>query len=161
MRFSLNPPGHPSVGGWFESLGILLAVAAPLPEPHERLPCPLFPIVFENGRDTLDDSGHRRVHEAYDWILDAARGDLRVVLRTHTRESGPIIRSGISRRRAEAVRAALVEQGVPARAIIVDHEYEGGPDIAGDGWVGGWVQPEFFVTPQVLRRLFPPGGAIC
>jgi outer membrane protein OmpA-like peptidoglycan-associated protein len=139
-----------------------MVAASPAPAPaRERVNCPIVPIFFENGQQDISAAGRAVLATNYDWVLDNNREDVWIVLRTATLEPEAVVLSGISHARAEAVRIALVADGVPADHIIVAHGYRDGPNFAPEGWIGGWVQPEFYLSTAALARLFPPGSPPC
>jgi hypothetical protein len=142
-------------------LAIAMTLAAPVESARVRINCPAHPIFFENGRRDIDAAGRDALATAYDWVLDQNRQDVRIVLRTATREPESIDPSGVSYARAEAVRDVLVADGIPADHILVAHDYSDGPDFAPEGWIGGWVELEFYVSPSEHARLFPPNSPPC
>lgn len=145
-------------------IGLIAAVMAavtPLPPPRSRVSCPFTPIFFENGRHDLDEAGRNVIANSYDWVLDRARDDVWIVLTTQTREPRSDADADIANARAVAVRAAFAAEGVPADHIMIAHDFREGPNFAPEGWVGGWVYPDFYVSPSVARVIMPSNGAIC
>ncbi|HEY5721858.1 MAG TPA: OmpA family protein [Allosphingosinicella sp.] len=119
------------------------------------------PIFFENGRRDIDATGLNVLATHYDWVLDRAREDVRIVLTANTREPYSAATVQVAFDRAEAVRAVLVADGVPADHIFVARDYGDGPNFAPEGWIGGWVYPDFYVSPAVLKEIIPDDGTVC
>jgi len=139
----------------------VMVAAAPLPPSRVRINCPFIPIFFENGRREIDEQGLYMLDKSYDWVLNRSRDDVRIVLRTSTRESDKIAFSDVSHSRAEAVRAVLIADGIPADHILVAHDFREGPNFAPEGWVGGWVYLDFYVSTSVMAEIMPRDGTVC
>jgi hypothetical protein len=138
----------------------LLVAVSPAPEAYVELQCPWRPIFFANGATELN--------EAARWALDAGgflwfrttegAGVTLIVLRTHTMGEPASEVGHLSEARADAVRAALIERHIPADHIMISHSYSSEPRVVEEGWVGGWIYPEYYVTRAFRDRLFPPGA---
>jgi hypothetical protein len=143
-----------------------MAFAAAIQNPAEgayvRLGCPWTPIFFERSETLVGPVAREHAIASLDWIIDGPEGgDARFLLRTYSREGRTEEIWRWSEARADAVRSELISKGVPADRIYIAHEMDDGPNLAPEGWVGGWVYPEIYVTRAAQRRLFPPGGPIC
>ena len=139
-------------------LAALAVFAAPqAPEAYVAVECPQMPIYFENGTTEPDVSARG--------ILNTYRqhdgGDFRVVLRTHTIGEPTSEVTRLSEARADIVRTALIENGIPPDHILISHTYSSEPRLVDEGWVGGWVYPEFFIRREVRDRVFRPGAVTC
>jgi hypothetical protein len=144
-----------------ELIAAVMVAAAPLPPSRVRIDCPFTPIFFDNGRREMDEQGLYMLATSYNWVLDRSRDDVRIVLRTSTREPDKIAFSDVSHARAEAVRAVLIADGIPADHIFVAHDFREGPNFAPEGWVGGWVYLDFYVSPSVMAQIMPRDGTVC
>ncbi|MEA3015537.1 MAG: hypothetical protein QOI38_259 [Sphingomonadales bacterium] len=141
-----------------------MALAAPAPDAFIEVGCPWTPLYFEGDTAEIDASGHDRAIGSWFEMMVASpiAGEARVVLRAYTTGPASAELSQLSTARAEAARSALIARGMhPDRIMIGAHAFDGGPSMASEGWSGGWIFPEFFITRAAADRMFPPGGPIC
>jgi outer membrane protein OmpA-like peptidoglycan-associated protein len=93
--------------------------------PHPAFPSP-FMVFFDWDGTTLSQQALATVKQAA--IFFKTKGDARIAVTGHTDTSGPqAYNIALSLRRANAVKAALVRDGVPAQAITVTGAGEKGP----------------------------------
>jgi hypothetical protein len=145
-------------------LSATIALAAPAPDAFIEIGCPWTPLYFQGDMAEIDAAGHDRAIGSWFEMMVAnpIAGEARVVLRAYT--TGPVSRelSDLSTARADAAREALIARGMrPDRILIGAHAFDGGPSMTPEGWVGGWIFSEFFITRGAADRMFPPGGPVC
>ena len=140
---------------------VAIQVATPMPPARVQIGCPFMPIFFEDGTASLSEQSRVLVEQAFDWVLSDAPQDVRIVLRTYAHDSDDNRIVELSSLRAESARAAFAAQGVPPDQILVAHEYRSGTNLGPEGWRGGWIYPEFYVSPSVYRRIMPRDGSVC
>lgn len=140
-----------------------VALAEPAPDAFVEIGCPWTPLFFEGDTAEIDAAG--RDYAIGNWVQSLAypdAGEGRILLRTYTIGPRSEALSALSDARAEAARNALIAHGVPPERIMIgQHAFDREPSPAPEGWTGGWIFPEFFVTRAAARRMFPPGGPIC
>ena len=132
LRFNLEGryygTTNPSVAGttWTNNNAMLLAsvmvkfgaAAAPPPPPPPPVAPPSFMVFFDWDRSNLSAQALATIHQAADAFR--AKGNARITATGHTDTSGPeAYNMALSLRRANAVKDALVRDGVPAQAITV------------------------------------------
>ena len=101
------------------------AVAAP-PPPPPPVAAPSFMVFFDWDRSTLSQQALNTIQQAADAYK--AKGNARITATGHTDRSGPEnYNMALSLRRANAVKDALVRDGVPATAISVIGKGEADP----------------------------------
>ncbi|HEX9557434.1 MAG TPA: OmpA family protein [Reyranella sp.] len=119
---------NPSVAGvnWSNNNAAVLAsvqvkfgaVAAPPPPPPPAVTPPSFMVFFDWDRSNLSQQALVTIKQAADAFK--AKGSARITATGHTDTSGPeAYNMALSLRRANAVKDALVREGVPAAAITV------------------------------------------
>jgi len=119
---------NPSVGGttWTNNnfsvmLGLQVkfgAAAAPPPPPPPRVEAPSFMVFFDWDRSNLSQQALNTIKQAANAFK--TKGNARITATGHTDKSGPeAYNMALSLRRANAVKDALVREGVPATAIAV------------------------------------------
>ena len=119
---------NPSVAGttWTNNNAMVLASiqvkfgapAAPPPPPPPAVAPPSFMVFFDWDRSNLSAQALATIQQAADAFR--AKGNARITATGHTDTSGPEAYSmALSLRRANAVKDALVRNGVPAQAITV------------------------------------------
>ena len=133
-NFRINVDGryygttNPSVGGttWSNNnfsvmLGLQVkfgAVAAPPPPPPPPVAAPSFMVFFDWDRSNLSAQALNTIKQAASAYK--TKGNARITATGHTDRSGPEnYNMALSLRRANAVKDALVREGVPATAIAV------------------------------------------
>jgi len=132
LRFNLEGryygTTNPSVAGttWTNNNAMLLAsvmvkfgaAAAPPPPPPPPVAPPSFMVFFDWDRSNLSAQALATIKQAADAFR--AKGNARITATGHTDTSGPeSYNMALSLRRANAVKDALVRDGVPAQAITV------------------------------------------
>ncbi|HEX8366549.1 MAG TPA: hypothetical protein VF603_14805 [Allosphingosinicella sp.] len=141
-----------------------IALAAPAPEAFIEVGCPWMPLFFEGDTAEIDAAGHDRAIGSWFemMIANPITAEARVVLRAYTTGAASAELDELSTARAEAARSALIARGMqPDRIMIGTPTFDGGPNMVQEGWIGGWIFPEFFITRAAADRRFPPGGPIC
>jgi len=119
---------NPSVAGvnWSNNNAAVLAsvqvkfgaVAAPPPPPPPAVTPPSFMVFFDWDRSNLSQQALVTIKQAADAFK--AKGSARITATGHTDTSGPeAYNMALSLRRANAVKDALVREGVPPQAITV------------------------------------------
>ena len=94
------------------------AVAPPPPPPPPAVAPPSFMVFFDWDRSNLSAQALNTIKQASDAFR--AKGNARITATGHTDTSGPeAYNMALSLRRANAVKDALVRNGVPAQAITV------------------------------------------
>jgi outer membrane protein OmpA-like peptidoglycan-associated protein len=94
------------------------AVAAPPPPPPPAVAPPSFMVFFDWDRSNLSQQALVTIKQAADAFK--AKGSARITATGHTDTSGPeAYNMALSLRRANAVKDALVREGVPPQAITV------------------------------------------
>ncbi|HYX03657.1 MAG TPA: OmpA family protein [Reyranella sp.] len=94
------------------------AVAPPPPPPPPAVAPPSFMVFFDWDRSNLSAQALATIKQAADAFR--AKGNARITATGHTDTSGPeAYNMALSLRRANAVKDALVRNGVPAQAITV------------------------------------------
>jgi opacity protein-like surface antigen len=94
------------------------AVAPPPPPPPPAVAPPSFMVFFDWDRSNLSAQALNTIKQAADAFR--AKGNARITATGHTDTSGPeAYNMALSLRRANAVKDALVRNGVPAQAITV------------------------------------------
>jgi len=94
------------------------APAAPLPAPAPTVSAPSFMVFFDWDRSNLSAQALNTIKQAADAFK--TKGNARITATGHTDTSGPEnYNMALSLRRANAVKDALVREGVPATAISV------------------------------------------
>jgi opacity protein-like surface antigen len=127
---------NPSVSGttWTNSnfsvmLGLQVkfgAVAAPPPPPPAPAAAPSFMVFFDWDRSNLSAQALNTIKQAANAFK--TKGNARITATGHTDRSGPEnYNMALSLRRANAVKDALVREGVPATAIAVIGRGEANP----------------------------------
>ncbi len=92
--------------------------AAPPPPPPAAVTPPSFMVFFDWDRSNLSQQALNTIKQASDAFK--AKGNARITATGHTDTSGPeAYNMALSLRRANAVKDALVRNGVPAQAITV------------------------------------------
>jgi OOP family OmpA-OmpF porin len=92
--------------------------AAPLPPPAPPVAAPSYMVFFDWDRSNLSDQALNTIRQAAGQYK--TRGNARITATGHTDKSGPEnYNMALSLRRANAVKDALVREGVPATAIAV------------------------------------------
>jgi outer membrane protein OmpA-like peptidoglycan-associated protein len=92
--------------------------AAPPPPPPPAVAPPSFMVFFDWDRSNLSAQALATIKQAADAFR--AKGNARITATGHTDTSGPeSYNMALSLRRANAVKDALVQNGVPAQAITV------------------------------------------
>jgi outer membrane protein OmpA-like peptidoglycan-associated protein len=131
-----NPPGY-SNNNFTAMLGLAYkfgepAAAAPPPTAPPVAP-PSFMVFFDWDRANLSDQAINTIRQAA--AAFKAKGNARITATGHTDTSGPeAYNMALSLRRANAVKDALVREGVPAQAIQVVGRGEAGLLVqTGDG----------------------------
>ena len=120
-------PDHgPLPGGALDSDGCPAAVAAltTAPCPDTSTACgatapqgPALQLVFQRGSWTLTQTDRHTLTRLAGEVM--AAGEARLRVEAHTDDQGdPLTNLSLSQARAEAVKAALIEAGVPAEALI-------------------------------------------
>jgi OOP family OmpA-OmpF porin len=106
---------------------------APPPPPAPAVAPPSFMVFFDWDRSNLSQQALNTIRQAADAFKQ--RGSARITATGHTDTSGPeAYNMALSLRRANAVKDALVRDGVPAQAITVIGRGESNPLVAtGDG----------------------------
>jgi hypothetical protein len=139
----------------------LLFAAQPVPKDYVVLQCPWVPVFFESGTTNLDAAAEQFL-DRFLWYRGQEGGeDTRILLRAYTSGEPASDVPRLSEARTTAVRAALIERHVPPDHIMVSHTYGRAPGMVREGWVGGWIYPEYYVPEAFRERLFPPGGPVC
>ena len=137
---SVNVPGVGTVGFQNQNILALLGVqfkfgapAQPLPPPAPSVATPSFMVFFDWDRSNLSQQALATIKQAADTFK--TRGNARITATGHTDTSGPeAYNMALSLRRANAVKDALVREGVPAQAIAVIGRGEQGLLVqTGDG----------------------------
>ena len=107
-----------------------VAAAPPAPPAPQA---PSFMVFFDWDRADLSAQAQTTIRQAADAYK--TKGSARVTATGHTDKSGPeAYNMALSLRRANAVKDALVREGVPAQAIAVIGRGESNPPVAtGDG----------------------------
>jgi len=121
------------------ALALLLAAGLGL-TPTPAMACAPPNVGFTPGSVRVNAAGWREINYALEGYRP--RSGVRFLLSASGREPGPaaaVIR--IARRRAEAVRAALVSRGVPARMIAIDSA-----SIARAGTQPRWSAPAIWIA---------------
>jgi outer membrane protein OmpA-like peptidoglycan-associated protein len=147
LRFNLEGryfgTTNPSVAGttWNNNNITLLAgvqlkfgaAPAPPPPPAPAVSPPSFMVFFDWDRSNLSAQALATIKQAADAFRQ--RGNARITATGHTDTSGPeAYNMALSLRRANAVKDALVREGVPAQAIAVIGRGESNPLVqTGDG----------------------------
>ncbi len=129
---SVNVPGVGNVSGPNQNIGVgagvlikfAAAQAAPPPPPPMVAP-PSFMVFFDWDRSNLSQQALATIKQASDAFKQ--KGNARITATGHTDTSGPeAYNMALSLRRANAVKDALVREGVPAQAITVIGRGEAG-----------------------------------
>jgi len=109
------------------------AAAAPPPPPPPPVAPPSFMVFFDWDRSNLSQQALATIRQAADAFKQ--KGNARITATGHTDTSGPeAYNMALSLRRANAVKDALVREGVPAQAITVIGRGEQGLLVqTGDG----------------------------
>jgi outer membrane protein OmpA-like peptidoglycan-associated protein len=109
------------------------AAPAPPPPPAPAVAPPSFMVFFDWDRSNLSAQALATIKQAADAYKQ--RGSARITATGHTDTSGPeAYNMALSLRRANAVKDALVREGVPAQAITVIGRGESNPLVqTGDG----------------------------
>jgi OmpA-OmpF porin, OOP family len=109
------------------------AAAAPPPPPPPPVAPPSFMVFFDWDRSNLSQQALATIRQAADAFKQ--KGSARITATGHTDTSGPeAYNMALSLRRANAVKDALVREGVPAQAITVIGRGEQGLLVqTGDG----------------------------
>ncbi len=106
----------------------------PEPVPEVEMPLDRFQVYFDFDSSAVSPAARRIIEAAAQ--AAAARGDAPVVVAGHADRSGPsAYNEALSRRRAEAVRAVLAENGVAPERIRIDARGEGDPVVPTDDGV--------------------------
>jgi hypothetical protein len=141
-----------------------VVLAQPAPDAFVEVGCPWTPLFFGGRTTEIDASGREYAIGSWAALMTTgpAAGEVRVLLRAYTTPPRPNGLADVSAERLEAARAALIARGVPAdRILLGSYPVDRQSDQAPEGWVGGYVFPEFYFTRAAALRMFPPGGAIC
>ncbi len=131
-----NPPGYYN-NNFTAMLGLAYKfgepASAPPPPPAPAVTPPSFMVFFDWDRANLSQQALATIKQAADAFR--ARGNARITATGHTDTSGPeSYNMALSLRRANAVKDALVREGVPAQAISVVGRGEQGLLVqTGDG----------------------------
>jgi len=137
---SVNVPGVGTVSYQNQNILALLGVqfkfgapAQPLPPPAPSVATPSFMVFFDWDRSNLSQQALTTIGQAA--AAFKAKGNARITATGHTDTSGPeAYNMSLSLRRANAVKDALVREGVPAPAIAVIGRGEQGLLVqTGDG----------------------------
>ena len=106
---------------------------APPPPPPAQVAPPSFMVFFDWDRSNLSDQALNTIRQAA--AAFKSKGNARITATGHTDTSGPeSYNMALSLRRANAVKDALVREGVPAAAIAVIGRGEANPLVpTGDG----------------------------
>jgi outer membrane protein OmpA-like peptidoglycan-associated protein len=109
------------------------AMAAPPPPPPPSVAPPSFMVFFDWDRSNLSQQALNTIRQAA--AAFKSKGNARITATGHTDTSGPeSYNMALSLRRANAVKDALVREGVPAAAIAVIGRGEANPLVpTGDG----------------------------
>jgi outer membrane protein OmpA-like peptidoglycan-associated protein len=122
---SVNVPGVGTVSYQNQNILALLGVQfkfgapeAPPPPPPPAVAPPSFMVFFDWDRSNLSQQALNTIKQASDAFK--TKGNARITATGHTDTSGPeAYNMALSLRRANAVKDALVRNGVPAQAISV------------------------------------------
>jgi outer membrane protein OmpA-like peptidoglycan-associated protein len=131
-----NPPGY-SNNNFTAMIGLAFkfggATAAPPPPPATTVAPPSYMVFFDWDRANLSQQALNTIKQAADAFK--AKGNARITATGHTDTSGPeAYNMALSLRRANAVKDALVREGVPAQAIATVGRGEQGLLVqTGDG----------------------------
>ncbi len=132
-----NPPGYYN-NNFTAMLGLAYkfgqpAAAAPPPPPPAAVAPPSFMVFFDWDRSNLSQQALNTIKQAADAFKQ--KGSARITATGHTDTSGPeSYNMALSLRRANAVKDALVREGVPAQSISVVGRGEQGLLVqTGDG----------------------------
>ncbi|GEP58630.1 OmpA family protein [Reyranella soli] len=129
---SVNVPGVGTVTGPNQNFGVgagvlikFAAAAAPPPPPPPVVAPPSFMVFFDWDRSNLSQQALNTIRQAA--AAFKSKGNARITATGHTDTSGPeAYNMALSLRRANAVKDALVREGVPAQAITVIGRGEAG-----------------------------------
>src|SRR6185436_9417638 len=121
----VNVPGVGYVTGPNQNIGVgagvlikFAAAAAPPPPPPPAVAPPSFMVFFDWDRSNLSQQALNTIKQAASAFK--SKGNARITATGHTDTSGPeAYNMALSLRRANAVKDALVRNGVPAQAISV------------------------------------------
>jgi OOP family OmpA-OmpF porin len=137
---SVNVPGVGTVTGPNQNVGVgagvlikFASAAAPPPPPPPQVAPPSFMVFFDWDRSNLSQQALNTIKQAA--AAFKSKGNARITATGHTDTSGPeAYNMALSLRRANAVKDALVREGVPAQAITVIGRGEQGLLVqTGDG----------------------------
>jgi outer membrane protein OmpA-like peptidoglycan-associated protein len=113
--------GCDTINGWFGWSQTPIAAPAPPPAPP---PTVSFLMFFDWDSDKLTPEGKRAAHEAAEAFR--ARGATRATINGHTDRTGSdAYNMKLSGMRADAVKAALISEGIPTAAITTTASGEG------------------------------------
>ena len=120
----LPEPEHPRPAG--RAVQVRRARRPPPPPPPPAVAPPSFMVFFDWDRSNLSQQALDTIKQAADAFK--TRGNARITATGHTDTSGPeAYNMALSLRRANAVKDALVREGVPAQAITRDRPRRAGP----------------------------------
>jgi hypothetical protein len=144
-------------------VSVALSAAQPASDAYIEMACPWLPIFFTNGVTELSEAARSQMDTGGFLSFQNLEGggDTRIILRTYTKGE-PLSEVGrLSEARADAVRAALIERHISPDHIMISHTYGSELHVVDEGWVGGWIYPEYYVTRAFRDHWFPRGGPVC